>query len=56
MPSCSSKKVKILRRYHISLRVSIDHAKVEEMLKWEHPKNIIEIRSIMGLVGYHRRF
>jgi len=36
--------------------ISVDPAKVEEVLKWECPKMVTEIRSFVGLVGYHRRF
>ena len=30
--------------------------KVEAIVKWEQPWNVIEIQSFLGLVGYYRRF
>ena len=35
---------------------AVDPAKVEAILKWLQPKNVIEIRSFLGLTGYYRRF
>lgn len=34
----------------------MDPKKVEVILKWERPINVIEINSFLGLVGYYRRF
>ena len=36
--------------------VSMDPAKVEEVMSWERPKSVFEIRSFLGLAGYYRRF
>ena len=36
--------------------VKVDPAKIEAVMKWEPPKNPIEIRSFLGLAGYYRRF
>ena len=36
--------------------VSVDPEKVETVMSWERPKSIFEIRSILGLAGYYRRF
>ncbi|XP_038992132.1 uncharacterized mitochondrial protein AtMg00860-like [Hibiscus syriacus] len=33
-----------------------DPQKVKAILEWEVPKNVSEVRSFMGLVGYYRRF
>ena len=34
----------------------MDPTKVEVVTKWERPKNVFEVRSFLGLVGYYRRF
>ena len=36
--------------------ILVDPRKVEAMLKWERPTNVIEIRSFLGLAGYYWRF
>lgn len=36
--------------------ISVDPSKVEAVLNWARPTNVQEIRSFMGLAGYHRRF
>jgi len=36
--------------------ILVDSRKVEVVLKWERPTNVTEIRSFLGLAGYHRRF
>jgi len=36
--------------------ISMDPSKVEDVLKWERPKSVTEIRSFVGLAGYYRRF
>ena len=36
--------------------IFMDPRKVEAIVGWEQPKNVIEIRSFLGLAGYYRRF
>jgi hypothetical protein len=43
---------------HIILEEGIvmDPEKVEAIREWSAPRNVAEVRSFMGLVGYYRRF
>jgi hypothetical protein len=36
--------------------ISIDPIKVKDVLSWNTPQNILDIRSFLGLAGYYRRF
>lgn len=36
--------------------IMLDPNKVCEVLNWKPPKNVSEIRSFLGLIGYYRRF
>ena len=36
--------------------ISIDPSKVQDVLDWEAPTSVPEIRSFLGLAGYYRRF
>ena len=36
--------------------VAVDPNKVRNVLSWEQPKNVSEIRSFLGLARYYRRF
>jgi hypothetical protein len=36
--------------------ISVDPAKVKEIVVWSIPTTVTKIRSFMGLVGYYRRF
>jgi hypothetical protein len=36
--------------------IVVDPEKIEAIRGWPTPKNITEVRSFMGLVGYYRRF
>ena len=36
--------------------VYMDPSKVAIIVNWEPPKNMTEVRSILGFVGYYRRF
>ena len=36
--------------------VSVDLEKVEVVMSWERPKLVFEIRNLLGLDGYYRRF
>ena len=34
----------------------MDPKKIEVIIKWKPPRNVTEVRSFLGLVGYYRRF
>jgi hypothetical protein len=36
--------------------ISMDPSKVKDVLSWKTPQNVSDIRSFLGLAGYHRRF
>ena len=36
--------------------VSLDPQKIEAVVNWKQPKNVSEVRSFLGLVGYYRKF
>jgi hypothetical protein len=37
-------------------RISVDPAKVNEIMEWRVPTTVTEIQSFLGLAGYYRRF
>jgi hypothetical protein len=36
--------------------IAVDPSKVRDVLDWSPPKNVLKIRSFLGLVGYYCRF
>ena len=34
----------------------MDPKKIEVVVEWKPPRNVTEVRSFLGLVGYYRRF
>jgi hypothetical protein len=36
--------------------ISVDPAKVKEIMEWRVPTTVTEIRSFLGLAGYYRKF
>jgi hypothetical protein len=36
--------------------ISVDPSKVKDVLSWNTPQSVSDIRSFLGLVGYYRRF
>ena len=36
--------------------IRVDPVKIEAIMNWKPPRNVTEVRSFLGLVGYYRRF
>ena len=36
--------------------ISVDPKKIEAIMNWPTPRNVIDVRSFIGLAGYYRRF
>jgi hypothetical protein len=36
--------------------ITVDPCKVRDVLDWEPPKSVHQVRSFLGLTGYYRRF
>ena len=36
--------------------IRVDPAKIEAVVNWKSPRNVIEVRGFLGLAGYYRRF
>ena len=36
--------------------IFVDPKKIEAVVAWERPTNVMEVRSFLGLAGYYRRF
>ena len=43
---------------HIILEdgISMDTEKIQSIMNWPTARNVTDVRSFMGLVGYYRRF
>ena len=43
---------------HIVLEegIRVDPRKIEVIIEWKPPRNVMEVRSFLGLVGYYRNF
>ena len=36
--------------------IRVDPMKIEAVMNWKPPQNVIEVRSFLGLAGYYRKF
>jgi hypothetical protein len=50
------KEVAFLDHIINNVGIAVDPSKVSDVLKWEPPRTVSEIRSFLGLVGYYHRF
>ena len=49
-------KVQFLGHVLSAEGIAVDPSKVEEVLNWEAPTTVHQVRSFLGLAGYYRRF
>jgi hypothetical protein len=58
LSECSFYQKKIHYLGHIISEegIIVDPEKVEAIREWSTPRNVVEVKSFMGLVGYYRRF
>ena len=50
------REVSFLRHIVSEEGIQVDPKKVEVIIEWKPPRNVIEVHSFLGLVGYYRRF
>ena len=50
------KEVKFLEHVVSRGGITIDPSKVKAMMSWERPTTVTEIRSLLGLASYYKRF
>ena len=50
------KEVSFLGHIVYAEGIRVDLAKIEAIVSWKPPRNVTEVRSLLGLVGYYRRF
>ena len=36
--------------------IQVDQKKIKVIIEWKPPRNITEVRSFLGFVGYYKRF
>ena len=50
------KEVSFLGHIVSSEGIRVNPTKIEVVVNWKPPRNVTEVRSFLGLVGYYRRF
>ena len=50
------KEVSFLGHIMSAEGIRVDPTKVEAVVNWKPPRNVTEVRSFLGLIGYYRRF
>ena len=49
-------EVSFLRHIVSEEGIRVDPKKIQVIIEWKPPRNVMEVRSFLGLVGYYRRF
>ena len=49
------KEVSFLGHIVLAEGIKVDLTKIEAVVNWKPPRNVIEVRSFLGLAGYYRR-
>ena len=49
-------EVSFLGHVVLASGIRVDPSKISAILDWKPPKNVSEVRSFLGLIGYYRRF
>ena len=50
------KEISFLGHIVLAEGIRVDPIKIEAVVNWKPPRNVTEVRSFLGLVGYYRRF
>ena len=50
------KKVSFLSHIVSTEGIRVDPIKIKDVVNWKPPRNVIEVRSFLGLAGYYKRF
>jgi hypothetical protein len=50
------KEIQYLGHIILAEGVVVEPANIKEIMDWPTPRNMSEVRSFVGLVGYYRRF
>ena len=50
------KEVSFLGHIMVAGGIRVDPAKIEAVVNWKPPRNVTEVRSLLGLAGYYRIF
>ena len=50
------REVSFLRHIVSKEGIRVDPKKIEVIIEWKPPRNVMEVRSFLGFAGYYRRF
>ena len=50
------RKIQYLGHVIYEYRIAVDPEKIKSIMEWPIPKDVADISSFMGIIGYYRRF